>query len=205
MNIRRIHYASGLILSVFIGMHLFNHIYAILGPERHIAMMDILRMLYRNIVSETVLLAACAAQIVTGILQVRRRNRVAPSRWERLQVWSGLYLAGFLVVHLTAILVGRFVLGLDTNFYFGAAGMNAFPTILFFVPYYVSAIMAVAGHIAAVHVRKATRNFVGLTPQQQGLAILAVGAGVTIAVFYGMTGHFGGVEIPAEYGILIGK
>jgi hypothetical protein len=205
MNLRHIHFISGLILCVFIAMHLFNHLYGILGAERHIALMGTLRLFYRNIVSETLLLAACLTQVVSGIALVRRRDREALGKFDKLQVWSGLYLSFFLVFHIGAVMVGRFVLHLDTNYYFGVAGMNAFPTMLFFIPYYTLAIMAVTGHIAAIHGRKATRYLLGFSPQQQAYAILVVGFCITLATFYALTDHFHGVTVPEAYNVLILK
>jgi hypothetical protein len=35
--------------------------------------------------------------------------------------------------------------------------------------------------------------------------VLAVGFVLTLAIFYGLTNHFIGISIPAEYQILIGK
>lgn len=56
MQIRKIHYISGLIITVFAGLHLFNHAWSIFGADRHIDMMNGLRVVYRNIFVETILL-----------------------------------------------------------------------------------------------------------------------------------------------------
>ena len=205
MNLRRIHYVSGIVLCAFIGMHLFNHFYGILGADAHISMMAFLRMLYRNFVAETILLAACGAQIVTGLALVRRRDRADKGKFYRLQIWSGLYLSLFLMIHLGAVLAGRWVLHLDTNFYFAAAGLNTFPFLLLFIPYYGLAILAITAHLAAIHSRKMQRNLLGLTPDHQALVMIAVGLLATILILYGMTGHFQGIEIPAAYSVLVGR
>lgn len=67
MNLKRIHYISGLIISIFVGLHLFNHFTAIFGAEFHIAVMDKLRVVYRNIIVESILLIAVFVQIISGI------------------------------------------------------------------------------------------------------------------------------------------
>lgn len=205
MNLRRIHYFSGIVLCAFIGMHLFNHVYGIMGADAHISMMIFLRMLYRNFVAETILLAACGTQIVTGIALVRRRDRAETSTFYRLQIWSGLYLSLFLMIHLGAVLAGRWALHLDTNFYFAAAGLNTFPFLLFFIPYYGLAILAITVHLAAIHSRKMQHNVLGIKPNHQALVMIAIGLLATFLILYGMTGHFRGVEIPAGYGVLVGK
>lgn len=200
---KRIHYISGLGITVFIVLHLFNHVCSLLGAEKHIEIMEILRLFYRNIGVELLLLAMLAIQIVSGVSLFRVNRKTAVSPFEKLHVWSGLYLAIFLLIHLTAIFVGRGLLHLDTNFYFGVAGLNSFPTNLFFVPYYALAILSFFGHIAAIHHKKMTREIAGISVENQSKAILLMGFLLTILIFYGLTNHFQGVTIPDEYKVLI--
>jgi hypothetical protein len=202
---RRIHYLSGIVLSFFIGLHLTNHLVGMWGVDAHIAWMENLRPIYRNIFSEIVLLAAVGAQVWSGIALVRQRRGTPKIGWDRGHIWSGLYLSFFLIFHVSAVMMGRFVMQLDTNFYFGAAGMNAFPTCLFFVPYYVLAIMAFFTHIAAINSKKMARNIFGISPSGQSVGILIVGGLVTFLVLWGMTQGFQGVAVPAGYEVLQGK
>jgi hypothetical protein len=205
MTIKKIHYLSGLLLTIFIGQHLFNHFWSIFGANKHIEMMNILRLFYRNIFIETILLCAVLAQIISGLKLFKTNRKIAISNFEKLHVWTGLYLAIFFVIHLSAVLGGRFFLHLDTNFYFGVAGLNSFPFNLFFIPYYGLAILSFFGHIASVHRKKMTITIFGLNPTKQAITILIIGLIVTIMIFYGLTNHFNGVTIPTEYNILIGK
>jgi hypothetical protein len=85
------------------------------------------------------------------------------------------------------------------------AGLNNFPTNLFFIPYYGLAIISFFGHVAAIHARKMKQNIVGLTPIKQSKLILFFGICLTFIIFFGLTNHFHGVEIPKEYNVLIGK
>jgi len=107
---------------------------------------------------------------------------------EKYQILSGLYLAFFLLIHVSAVLSGRFVFGLDTNLYFGAAGLNIFPLYLFFVPYYLLSIISIFTHIACIHFRK-TDSALGAK------IIFIIGVFMAIAIVYGMTG----LKIPPEY------
>lgn len=205
VKIKRLHYISGLTITVFVGLHLFNHFCSIFGSETHIEVMNTLRLFYRNFTIETILLIAVVVQIASGLILFRTNLKTATSRFEKLQIWTGLYLALFLVVHVSAALIGRLYLHLDTNFYFGVAGINTFPYSLFFVPYYTLAIISFFGHTAAIHSKKMKYNFAGLTPDQQSKGILFFGLCLTLMIFYGLTNHFRGVKIPTEYNILIGK
>jgi hypothetical protein len=167
--------------------------------------MTAFRHFYRNIFVESILLLAVFVQIISGIKLFWTNRKAATSNFDKLQRWTGLYLAIFFVIHLSAVMSGRFLLHLDTNFYFGVAGLNSFPTNLFFIPYYGLSIIAVFGHIAAIHSKKMKHNIAGLTPIKQSILILIFGIILTVVIFCGQTNHFQGVEIPTAYNVLIGK
>ena len=154
MNIKKIHYFSGITISIFIALHLFNHLYSLFGANAHIELMNDLRVVYRNIIAETILLLAVAIQIVSGIKLFLKKRKEESDFFGKLQIWTGLYMGIFLLIHLSAVLSGRMILNLDTNFYFGVAGLNTFPLNLFFIPYYGLAIIYFFGHISVVHSRK---------------------------------------------------
>ncbi|MDO6391641.1 hypothetical protein Q4E40_16015 [Pontibacter sp. BT731] len=205
MKTNKIHYLSGLAIATFVGIHLFNHLLSIGGAARHIDMMNALRLFYRNIFIEAILLFAVFVQIISGLKLFKENRKTAASLFDKLQIWTGLYLAIFFIIHLSAVLSGRLFLHLDTNFYFGVAGLNSFPFNLFFIPYYGLAIVSFFGHIASIHSKKMKRPIFGLSPNRQSSAIIAFGITLTIVIFYGLTNHFNGVTIPKEYEVLIGK
>jgi succinate dehydrogenase/fumarate reductase cytochrome b subunit len=180
---KRLHYVTGILLAVFVSAHLLNHLSSLYGPERHIALMQTLRSVYRHPVVETLLLGAVAVQIVSGWRLFRATRHTATTFFAKLQRWTGLYLAIFFLIHLSAVLGGRLVLHLDTNFYFGVAGLNTFPFNLFFVPYYGLAILSFFGQVAAIHQKKMTRTVASLSPTAQATAILVVGAVLTVVIF----------------------
>jgi hypothetical protein len=205
MTTKKIHFISGLTITVFVGLHLFNHTLSIFGSDTHIEIMNTLRLFYRNIFFETVLLIAVLVQIISGLNLFKTNRKIATTQFEKLHIWTGLYLAIFFIIHLTAVLGGRLFLHLDTNFYFGVAGLNSFPFSLFFIPYYGLAILSFFGHIASIHSKKMKQIIFGLSPNKQSIIILIFGLLLTIIVFYGLTNHFNGFIIPSEYNILIGK
>ncbi|KOY87468.1 hypothetical protein AD998_16175 [bacterium 336/3] len=205
MNRKVIHHFSGIFISLFVGIHLFNHVWSILGAEKHIVLMNSLRVIYRNIFVEAFLLIAVLVQIVSGLVLFRESRKTAFSFFDKLHIYSGLYLAVFLIIHVSAVMTGRLVLNLDTNFYFGVAGLNTFPFNLFFIPYYGLAIFSFFGHIAAIHSKKMKKIIWGISPKQQSIIILVVGFLVLTSIFYGATNGFQGVNIPKEYKVLIGN
>ncbi|MCU0385988.1 MAG: hypothetical protein MUE38_08155 [Flavihumibacter sp.] len=205
MKIKQIHFFSGVVLACFIGIHLFNHFISIFGIQRHIELMDSLRKIYRHPFVEMILLVSVVVQIRSGLQLVRRKGSRNAGFFDKLHLYSGLYLAIFLVIHVSAVLVGRFYLKLDTNFYFGAAGINSFPVNLFFIPYYALAVLSFFGHLAAVHSKKMNQPILSLSPAHQAKGILILGAVVTLLLFYGLTNQFSSIELPEEYRILTGQ
>jgi len=205
MTLKKIHYLSGLCLSLFIGFHLFNHITALQGADKHISTMQSFRVVYRNPFVETVLLLAVLLQLVSGIRLFKAKRKRAAGFYEQLHIWTGMYLAFFLLIHVTAVLAGRFLLKLDTNFYFGVAGLNSFPFNLFFIPYYALAILSFFGHFAAIHAKKMKMPLFGTSPKQQADFIIILGIFLTVFIFYSLTDQFKGVVIPAEYRVLINQ
>lgn len=205
MTIKKLHYISGLTITIFVALHLCNHFISVFGAQDHIEMMNTLRLFYRNLFVETILLLAVVLQIISGLKLFKTNRKLVLSKFDKLQIWTGLYLAIFFIIHLSAVLSGRLFLKLDTNFYFGVAGLNSFPFNLFFIPYYGLAILSFFGHIASIHNRKMEQSIFGLSPQKQSIIILIFGFIMTIVIFYGLTNHFHGVIIPKEYEVLIGK
>lgn len=201
---KRIHYISGLTITIFVVLHLCNHAVSLVGVESHIAFMDKLRLVYRNPIVETLLLGVVLVQIISGLKLAIMQKGLAVGFYKKIQIWSGLYIAMFLLIHVGAVLMGRYILQLDTNFYFGAIGLNTFPFNLFFIPYYGLAIVAFFGHVSAIHFHKMRSTILGVSVEQQSRIIFLIGVVVAIVILYGMTNGFNGVEIPEEYDIMIG-
>ncbi|MBY0434482.1 MAG: hypothetical protein K2U26_10265, partial [Cyclobacteriaceae bacterium] len=101
-TIRKIHFTSGIILSIFIGAHLFNHLFSVIGATEHIEMMNLLRHVYRNIFVETILLLAVLTQIISGLNLFALHRKAAISGFDKLHIWTGLYLAIFFTIHVGA-------------------------------------------------------------------------------------------------------
>lgn len=205
MTIKRIHFISGLFIAAFSILHLFNHFCSIFGAETHIEIMSFLRLLYRNSLVESVLLLAVLLQIISGLKLLKYFKKTVITTFDRLHVWSGLYLSFFLIIHVSAVLAGRLLLHLDTNYYFAVTGLTKFPYNLFFVPYYALAVFSFFVHFASIHSRKMKKSISIFSPKAQAKTILLVGMLVTVLILLGLTNHFQGVTIPKEYLILIGK
>jgi succinate dehydrogenase/fumarate reductase cytochrome b subunit len=189
---KKIHYFSGLFITVFIAFHLLNHAFAIISLEKHLAVMDIFRVVYRNIIVESLLLLAVCLQIYSGIKLVLIARKTAITIFDKLHIYSGLYLAMFLLIHVSAVLSARVLFHLDSNSYFGAAALNHYPEIFFFVPYYFFAVLAFFVHVACIHFKKTTSK-------SQAYLIILFGFIIASILIVALTNRFHGYTIPEEY------
>lgn len=194
---RRLHRLGAVALTLFVLAHLANHLAALGGVAAHLRFMEAARIVYRQPVVETLLLFAVMVQAGSGLRLLvagwtRRRGWLA---W--LQAGSGACMALFLLIHVSAVLFGRAVLGLDTNVHFAAAGLQAWPYSLFFVPYYFLAVLALFTHLGCALARRARP-----APGRRTAAVVvamclgAVVSGIVVAALMGMLYPYG---VPQAY------
>ncbi len=173
MTARHLHRTLALGLAVFLALHLGNHLAGLPGQDTHRAVQSALRMVYRNPLIEAVLLSAFAAQAGLGLLLLSRRRKLTP------QTVSGAYLAGFIVIHIAAVMVARWT-GVDTDLAFAAAGLHAgFPWPLVFAPYYGFAVLALFVHLSVP---------IGRRHRRAGHLTMGFGAAVALALVLLLSG-----------------
>ena len=189
-TIKFLHHISGVTLSAFIAFHLFNHLFALYGSEKHISIMEQFRQVYRHPFTETLLLLIVFFQIFSGLRLVYKREAKLVA--EKIQVYSGLYLSFFLIAHVSAVFAGRHIEHLDTNFYFAAAGLNYYPATFIFIPYYFLGIISITFHVAALHYLRTRSKRVAY-----GIAI--IGIIISILIILGFTNHFQWYDMPVAY------
>jgi len=172
-RLRAIHRRSALLIVLFAVAHLSNHLLAIVNISSHAAVLDLLRLAYRQPVIEALLMAAIALQLGTGgalIVQSHLRRR---SLTLNVQALSGMYLAVFFVAHVSAALMARGQT--NTNFIWAAGrqGLLASPGLTLLLPYYLLAVVALFAHVGA-YVRPRVRQFIPeLSPTRFGYATAA--------------------------------
>lgn len=198
MTLRQLHRASGALVGLFLLIHMSNHLAGLASIEWHKQVMVALRPLYRNPVSETLLLGAVAFQVISGLRLISRgwRDRVGAVAWS--QAISGLYLAAFLTIHVSAVLYGRLVLKLDTHFDYAAAGMHVPPYGWFFAPYYGLAVFSLGVHLGCAwywhhHTEQPGRAHLGWRAGQ------IAGAAMALTLVALLAGWIHPVHIPAAY------
>jgi hypothetical protein len=195
---RLFHRASALLLTTFLLIHMVNHVVGLSGQAAHIAFMNSLRPIYRHPVIETVLLVLFAMQVATGVTMVIKGWRERNGKVAWAQAFSGLYVAAFLLIHVSSVVIGRVLLGLDTDFRFAAAGFHVAGWPWYFTPYYFFAVFWLF-----VHVGCALYWNLGAGSRLSGrialVAMAGLGAVLGVAFVASMAGLLHPVVIPQEY------
>ncbi len=195
--LRRIHRTSAAVLFVFIVLHLTNHLAALAGIDAHPGLMRQLRPVYRHPIAETAILLAVLAQVVTGLLLAHRYRHSRRGLWQRVQVWSGIVLAAFLLQHVPAVMVGRYLQKLDTNFFFAAAVLQGGIHKFYFFPYYFAGVFAVFVHLAAA---LRLRMHPGIVRKLAVVALVVTGVTVAMLILLCFGGALYEIHLPAGYG-----
>ena len=179
-------------LGIFIVVHFAAHFAAIGGIASQQRVLEAGRTIYRMPPVEAALVAAFAAQLLLGIQLLRsiaRRKR--KDGWHYAQVFSGAYLALFIVMHTGAALLSREIAGLDTNFHWAAGTLILSPIKYGFAPYYALAIFALVTHlVAALHYRQ---------PHRWHAVLLLLGPAAAIPILLAYSGAFYPVALPEAH------
>ena len=198
MRLRSLHRSSAILFGAFVFLHIANHLVSLHSVALHIAVMNALRDVYRQPAVELLLLACVAFQAASGIALVARGWSARTGWVAWTQAASGLYLAFFLVVHVAAVLYGRIVLELDTNFLYAAAGLHVHPFEWFFAPYYFLAVLALFVHAGCALYWQFRKS--GPVVARAILAsAIACGLVASSLITASLAGALEPVDIPSEY------
>ena len=115
---RRLALAHGIsalaILLLFVGPHVGNHLAGFWSGPVHIAIMNVVRHVYRDDIVQPVLLALIGFQILSGTALVLRRMRMPSDIFGTVQAMCGAYIGVYFLAHMTAVFAARYA-DVDTN------------------------------------------------------------------------------------------
>ncbi|WP_342088622.1 hypothetical protein [Dyadobacter sp. OTU695] len=151
MKLKQLHRISGIVIAMFLVLHLCNHLFALGGPALHITVMKYFRMVYRFPPVEILLLLCVTIQIVSGLRLVFTNGFRRQPFYVIAQALSGIYLSLFLINHVRAVLLARYEWHIETDFYFASGVAVHYPEKLFFIPYYTLSVLCAFTHIACAH------------------------------------------------------
>jgi hypothetical protein len=150
---RVVHGVTALVLVLYVSFHIANHLFGLVGPDAHAAVMKIGRTVYRSRVGEPLLVAAMLFQVGTG-LYLAWRWSASPQPFHRtFQIASGAYLSLFILGHMNSVFIyARRFLGIPTdwNFAIGApTGLIHDAWNIRLLPHYALGVFFVLSHIAS--------------------------------------------------------
>jgi hypothetical protein len=150
---RVLHGLTAALLVLYVLFHLANHLFGLIGPDAHAAVMKIGRRVYRTRIGEPLLIGAMLFQIGTG-LYLAWRWSASPQPFHRtFQVASGAYLSLFILGHMNSVLIyARRFLGIPTDWNFAIGAPNGLihdAWNIRLLPHYALGVFFVLGHIAS--------------------------------------------------------
>jgi hypothetical protein len=145
------HGISAAILLLYILFHITNHLFGLIGPAAHAAVMAIGRHVYRAPVIEPVLVALLLFQIVSGLRLAWNWSALRTDFYRTFQVASGAYLSLYILGHMNSVFVyARGFLGIQTDWAFatgGRAGLLHDAWNVRLVPHYTLGVFFVLAHL----------------------------------------------------------
>jgi hypothetical protein len=151
---RRLGVAHGVsalaILLLFVGLHIGNHLAGFWSGAVHIAIMNVVRRVYRDDVVQPILLALIGFQILSGSMLVQRRMRMPNDMFGTVQTMCGAYIGVYFLAHMTAVFAARHA-GLDTNWSWLTRPNDSLLASLFklrLLAHYWVGPMAIIAHVA---------------------------------------------------------
>jgi succinate dehydrogenase/fumarate reductase cytochrome b subunit len=148
--LRVVHGVTALVLLCgFLVAHLANHGLALWSVELHDAMLKTLRLWYRSVWVEPVLIGLLLVMIATGVPMVLRHSRQRLDAFRVVQLATGAYVGVFIFSHVTAILNGR-RLGIETDWFFAAGPaslLDGSSLLGRLIPHYLFSILCLIVHV----------------------------------------------------------
>ncbi|MGG2397816.1 hypothetical protein ACJRW5_12840 [Pseudomonas sp. SH1-B] len=191
--LRVAHGVSGLLVTVFVAFHLFNHLFGLLGPELHAEVMDWGRTVYRSALIEPLLVVALLFQVTTGLRLVWQWSAAPGDLYRLFQLASGVFLAVFILGHLNAVFVfARLWAGIETDWAFATGaptGLIMDPWSIRLLPHYALGVFFVLAHLGSgLRIVMRAHGASEKAANTVWWSIAAVSALVSLAIILGMTG-----------------
>jgi hypothetical protein len=180
-----VHGVSATLLVAFVLAHLLNHLLGAWSGSLHIAFMTAARVVYRSPLFEAMLAIFLLFQVGSGLVLLWRKLGGPVKSWlDTFRAASGVYLALFLLSHLSAVFRARYLRNRDTNWiWLTADNLLTDDWSARLVPYYFLGIVAFGLHVGCALHRVLLGHEVKETLADRAFSIIAwsTGAGaVTI-------------------------
>jgi len=135
---------------LFVGPHIGNHLAGFWSGSVHIAIMNVVRHVYRDDIVQPVLLVLIGFQILSGATLVQRRMRMPSDIFGTVQTMCGAYIGVYFLAHMTAVFAARYA-EIDTNWAWLTRPNDSLLASLFklrLIAHYWVGPIAIVAHIA---------------------------------------------------------
>ena len=172
--------SASAILLLFIGPHIVNHAAGFWNGPVHIAIMNVVRRVYRDDIVQPVLLALIGFQILSGTALVQRRMRMPSDFLGTVQTMSAVFVGVYLLAHMTAVFATRHA-GTDTNWIWltrpnDSMLVSLSPSNLRLIAHYWVGPIAIVAHVACgLRMVLLQRDISPATTNRIALALIAAG------------------------------
>lgn len=113
---RRLRIVTGLILSVYIISHLFNHSLGLVSLDAMETMRKLVTPFWRSWFGGLLIYGSLLTHFALALMSLYRRSSLRMPAWEMAQLLLGLAIVPLLAGHVSATWGGRVLLGFDPNY-----------------------------------------------------------------------------------------
>ena len=145
------HGVSAAFVACYVLFHLTNHLFGLVSPGTHAAIMKAGRTVYRAALIEPVLVILLLFQAASGVRLAWRWSSLRNDAFRIFQIGSGAYLAAFILTHLNSALVyARAVHKIETDWSWASGaprGLIHDAWNIRLLPHYALGAFFVVGHL----------------------------------------------------------
>jgi hypothetical protein len=147
------HGVSAALIACFVLFHLTNHLFGLLGPDTHAAIMKAGRTVYRARLIEPVLVLLLLFQVTSGVRLAWRWSGLRNDVYRIFQISSGAYLAVYIFTHLNSALISaRAVHKIETDWSWASGapvGLIHDAWNIRLLPHYALGVFFIVGHLSS--------------------------------------------------------
>lgn len=187
------HGISGAIVLIYVGFHVINHLFGLIGPGRHAEVMEFGRQVYRAPLIEPFLVAMMIFQVVSGLRLSWQWSSSHVDFYRVFQVASGFYLSIFIVGHMNSVFIyARTYLGIPTDWAFASGdptGLIHDPWNIRLLPHYLLGVFFVLAHlVSGLRVVLLAHGFNRTFVDRMWLAGAGASAAIAITIIVALSG-----------------
>jgi hypothetical protein len=187
------HGISAALIACYVLFHLTNHLFGLVGPDTHAAIMKAGRTVYRAALIEPLLVILLLFQVTSGVRLAWAWSGLRNDAYRIFQIGSGAYLAAFILTHLNSALISaRAVHKIDTNWSWASGapvGLIHDAWNIRLLPHYALGVFFIIGHLSSglrvVMLAHGTRSMVA---DRTWAAGLTAGAALSAAIICALCG-----------------